>query len=148
MPAIQTTYTENIPTAVVGHVADMRAAVMASRECDVAFGFGLPAFQGAKAHSIKLKVDADTITTFVGITVRDRSIASGDAYATNETARVIQAGPVWVTAAVQVAAGDPVAVTSAGVWSNVAGTNGLVIDGARWDTSTTGTGQLAKIALK
>lgn len=148
MPAIQTTYTENIPVAVAGHVADMRAAVMTSRECDVAIGFGVPVFQGAKNHSVKLKIDADTVTSFVGVTVRDRSVATGDAYSANETARVLQEGPIWVTASVQVAAGDPVAVTSAGVWSNAAGTNGLVIPGARWDTSTTGTGKLAKIVLK
>lgn len=148
MPAIQTSYSETMVAGLPGHVADMRAAVMASRTCDVAIGFGVPVFQGAGEHTVKLKVNADTATTFVGVTVRDRSVTSGDAYAANETARVLQEGPIWVTAAVQVAAGDPVAVTSAGVWSNVAGTNGLVIDNARWDTTTTGTGQLAKIAIK
>lgn len=147
MPAIQTTYTENMAAAVAGHVADMRAAVMASRECDVAIGFGVPVFQGAAVHSAKLKVNADTNTTFLGVTVRDRSVTTADAYAINETARILQTGPIWVAASVAVAAGDQVAVTSTGVWSNVAGTNGLVIDNARWDTSTSGAA-LAKIVLK
>ncbi len=147
MPAVQTTYTETMVVGVAGHVADMRAAVMASRECDVAIGFGIPAFQGAAAHSVKLKVDADTITTFAGVTVRDRSVTTADAYAVRETARILQQGPIWVVASVAVAAGDPVAVTSAGVWSNVAGTNGLVINGARWDTAA-GIAGLAKIVLK
>lgn len=147
MPAVQTTYSENMAAGVAGQVADMRAAVMASRECDAAMGFGIPAFQGAAAHSVKLKVDADTTTTFVGVTVRDRSVTTGDAYAINETARILQQGPIWVAAAVAVAAGDPVAVTSTGTWSNVAGTNGLVITGARWDTTTSGAA-LAKIVLK
>jgi len=147
MPAVQTTYSENMVVGVAGHVADMRAAVMASRECDVAIGFGVPVFQGAATHSVKLKVNADTNTTFVGVTVRDRSVTTGDAYAINETARVLQTGPIWVVAAVAVVAGDPVAVTSAGVWSNVAGTNGLVIDNARWDTAA-GIAGIAKIVLK
>ena len=147
MPAIQTTYVENIPVAVVGHPADMRAAVMASRECDVAMNFGVPAFQGALPHSVKLKVDADTVTTFAGVTVRDRSVMTGDAYSVKETARILQQGPIWVNASVAVAAGDPVAVTQPGLWSNVAGTNGLVIPDARWDTTTAGAG-LAKIVLK
>lgn len=147
MPAVQTTYSETMVVGVAGHVADMRAAVMASRECDVAIGFGIPVFQGAAPHSVKLKVDADTNTRFVGVTARDRSVTTGDAYAINETARILQTGPIWVAAAVAVAAGDPVAVTSAGVWSNVAGTNGLVIDNARWDTATAGAA-LAKIVLK
>jgi hypothetical protein len=149
MPAIQTTYTTEIAAGVAGHVADMRMAVMASRECDAAIGFGLPVFQGTAPHSIRLASGSqETVSGFVGVSVRDRSVTTGDAYAIRETARVLQQGPIWVTAAVQVAAGDPVAVTSAGAWSNVAGTNGLVIPGARWDTSTTGTGQLAVIAIK
>lgn len=147
MPAVQTTYTENMAVGVAGHVADMRAAVLASRECDVAIGFGVPAFQGALPHSVKLKVNADTNETFVGVTVRDRSVTTGDAYAIKETARLLQTGPIWVIASVAVVAGDPVAVTSAGVWSNVAGTNGLVIVGARWDTAA-GIAGLAKIVLK
>lgn len=147
MPAVQTSYTETMVVGVAGHVADMRNAVMASRECDVATGFGVPVFQGAATHSVKLKVDADTNTTFVGVTVRDRSVTTGDAYAIKETARVLQTGPIWVVSSVAVVAGDPVAVTSAGVWSNVAGTNGLVIDNARWDTAA-GIAGIAKIVLK
>lgn len=147
MPAVQTTYAETMVVGVVGHVADMRRSVMASRECDVAVGFGVPVFQGAAQHSVKLKANTDTNETFMGVTVRDRSVTTADAYAINETARILQLGPIWVTASVAVVAGDPVAVTSAGVWSNVAGTNGLVIAGARWDTAASIAG-IAKISLK
>lgn len=152
MPAIQTTYTENIAKAVPGHVADMRAAVMASRDVEPSggIGFGVAVFQGTAAKQITTKASGatETASAFVGITVRDRSVTTGDAYSQRESARVMQQGAIWVTAAVQVAAGDPVCVTSAGAFSNVAGTNGVTIAGARFDTSTTGAGQLAVVVLK
>ncbi|MNG38240.1 hypothetical protein D3C84_1258660 [compost metagenome] len=56
-------------------------------------------------------------------------------------------GAIWVTASVQVAAGDPVYfVPATGLWTNVASGNVLVA-GARFDTSTTGTNQLAQVRL-
>lgn len=157
MPAIQTTYTENIAKAVPGHVADMRAATIASRDVEPlgGIGFGVAVFQGTAAKQITTKGAgaAEAEGKFVGITVMDRSAVgvaggNGNNYAQGESARVLQIGPIWVTAAVQVAAGDPVAVTSAGAFSNAAGTNGVVLAGARWDTSTTGTNQLAVVVLK
>jgi hypothetical protein len=146
MPAIQTTYTENIRAGLPGHVADMRQAVIASRTATVAIGFGVPVFQNAIPNGIDLKIDADTVTTFVGVSIRDRAVQTGDAYSVGENVAVLQQGPIWVTSSVAVVAGDPVAVTSAGVWSNVAGTNGLVIPGARWDTPAA-IGGTAKIVL-
>lgn len=152
MPAIQTTYSENIPKAVAGAMADMRAKTLASRDVEPVggIGFGVAVFQGTADKQIILKAAGATevASDFVGITVRDRSVRTGDAYVQRESARVMQQGAIWVNAAVQVAAGDPVAVTSAGVFSNVAGTNGVVLANARWDTSTTGTNQLAVVALK
>lgn len=152
MPAIQTTYSENIPKALAGVIADMRGAVLISRDVEPVggMGFGVAAFQGTADKQITTKAAGATeiAGAFVGITVRDRSVRTGDAYVQRESARLAEKGPIWVNAAVQVAAKDPVAVTSAGVFSNVAGTNGFVIPNARWDTSTTGTNQLAVVVLK
>ena len=152
MPAIQTSYTENIAKGTPGHVVDMRAAVMASRDVEPSggIGFGVAVFQGTADKQITTKAAgaAEAAGKFVGITARDRSVTTGDAYIQRESARVMQQGAMWVTAAVQVAAGDPVCVTSAGVFSNVAGTNGVTITGARFDTSTTGAEQRAVVVLK
>lgn len=60
--------------------------------------------------------------------------------------RVITKGDIWVTASVAVAAGDPVYLTAAGAFTNVA-TNNTAINGARWDTSTTAAAQLAVVRL-
>lgn len=148
--ATQSTYSATQRPGLPGHVADQRAAVMRSVTVEAVggLGFGLPVFQGTLDEAGRVKINADTITDFLGVSVRDRSVMEGDGYKQYESARVMQTGPIWVTAAVQVAAGDPVAVTSAGVWSNVAGTDGLVIPDARWDTSTVGTNKLARIHIK
>lgn len=152
MPAIQTSYSENIPKGAVGHVPDMRAAKFASRDVEPVGGmlFGAAAFQGTTDKQIIAKASGATEAAgkFVGIVARDRSVLTGDGFAQRESARVLQEGPIWLQAAVQVAAGDPVAVTSTGTWSNVAGTNGFVVPNARWDTSTVGTNQLAIAVLK
>lgn len=146
MPAVQTSYSEKMRTGVAGHIADMTQATLISRTAEAAVGFGVPAFQGVADNGMKLKVDADTVTTFLGVTVRDRSVAVGDAYSQYESARILREGSIWVVASVAVVAGDPVAVTSAGVWAKVAGTNGIVIPNARWETSA-GIGAIARIAL-
>lgn len=149
--AIQTTYTENIAAGVAGHVPDMRAATIISRDVEPVggMGFGVAAFQGTADKQITTKAAgaAEAAGEFVGITVLDRSVGTGNAYAQRESARVITQGPVMVMAAVAVAAGDQVAVTSAGAWSNVAGANGIVVANARWDTSTAGAA-LATVVLK
>ena len=149
--AVQTSYSENIAAGVAGHVPDMRNATIISRDVEPVGGmaFGVAAFQGTADKQITTKAAgaAESASEFVGVTVLDRSVRSGNAYAQRESARVITQGPVMVTAGAAVAAGDQVAVTSAGAWSNVAGANGVVIAGARWDTSAAN-GALAVIVLK
>jgi len=146
--AIQTTYSENIVAGVVGQLADTAEVTCISRTVEAAtLAFGVPVMQGTADGQCKLFASGGTVTSFIGATVRDRSVTEGDAYAQYESARVMREGVIWVTASVQVAAGDPVAVTSAGAWSNVAGTNGIVVPNARFETSTTGTGKIAKISI-
>ncbi len=145
---MQTTYSENIPRGVPGFIPNMAAAILISRDAAAAIGFGLPVAQGAGDRVGRLFANGDTITDFLGVTVLDRSIREGNAYAAQESMRVMQSGPILVTAAVQVAAGDPVCVTTAGAWSNVPGTGGITLPDARWDDSTTGAGQLAQITIK
>lgn len=146
--SIQTTYTENIVAGLPGELADTTESVLVSRSVQAAtLAFGVPVNQGTADGQCRLFTTGDTITSFIGVSVRDRSVKEGDTYVQYESARVMREGVIWVTAAVQVAAGDPVAVTAAGAWSNVAGTNGIVVPSARWETSTVGTGKIAKIMI-
>ena len=146
--AIQTTYTENIAAAVAGHIADMSEATVVSRTVESAtLVFGVPVAQGTTDGDCRLFTDGDTVTQFIGVSVRDRSILEGDSYTESESAAILRDGPIWVVAAVAVDAGDPVCVTATGTWSNAPGTGGITLPKARWETSTTTTGKLAKIYL-
>lgn len=146
--ALQTNYPDTQPAAVVGMQATMLPATIISRNVEDAGGiaFGKPVFQGTTDKGITATSNAK----FVGITLLDRS-ATGvtgnpDAFPQRASARVITKGDIWVAASVAVAAGDPVYLTSAGAFTNVA-TNNTAITGARWDTSTTAAGQLAVVRL-
>lgn len=148
MPAVQSNYNTSLAVAFPGMIASTRPNTLISREVETALGFGLAAVQGTRDYQVQpLDNVADK---FVGIAVRDQSvaIAVNDTYPVKSTANLMTIGDIWVNAGVAVAAGDPVYVTPAGVWTNVSnsGANQLIND-ARWDTSTAGAG-LAVIALK
>lgn len=144
MPAIQTTYTSSIPGKKAGHIPDMTDADLISRTVENAggIGFGLAVAQGAD--------DKGCIpfagTGFLGVATRDRSVLVGEQYSRYESARILRKGPITVTASVAVVAGDPVAVTAAGAFTNVA-TGNTVIPNSRWET-TAALGALANIFIK
>jgi len=141
---LQTAYPDNQPAAVAGAQATMIPATIISRNVeDAAIGFGVPVEQGA--------TDKGAIAyeggSFVGITLLDRSAAGDDdTFRVGDSARIITKGDIWVVAAAVVAAGDPVYLTDAGAFTDVA-TDNTAVTGARWDTSTTEAGQLAVIRL-
>lgn len=146
--ALQNTYLDTQAAAVAGMPATMIAATDISRTVETAagIGFGKAVGQGTADKGIV----AFAGTKFVGITLLDRS-ATGvptnpDAFPQRASARVRTKGDVWVEASVAVAAGDPVYLTAAGAFTNVA-TNNTAITGARWDTSTTAAAQLAVVRL-
>lgn len=149
MPAIQTQFSENIRAGVPGHVPDMTAADVISRTISAAGGvaFGVPLFQGATDRTARTFETGDSVTDFLGVSMIDRSAVGtgGNAYAQYESARILKKGPILVIAAVAVAAGDPVTITTTGAFSN---TGGITIPGARWDTSTAAVSQLAQIFIK
>ncbi|AZR23491.1 structural cement protein Gp24 [Xanthomonas vasicola] len=146
--ALQTNYPDTQPAATVGMPATMIGATDISRTVEDVAGivFGKAVFQGTKDKGITATSNAK----FVGITLLDRSAtgttSNADAFPQYASARVRVKGDIWVAASVAVAAGDPVYLTSAGVFTNVA-TNNTAITGARWDTSTTAAGQLAVVRL-
>ncbi|WP_137279234.1 structural cement protein Gp24 [Pseudomonas rhizoryzae] len=146
MPAIQTSYSENIRASVPGHIPDMTHADLVSRTVQDAAGlaFGVPVFQGTADKAVRAFASGDTAAKFVGVTVLDRSASGPNGYVQYESARILLTGPISVTAAVAVAAGDPVTVTTTGTFSN---TGGITVPNARWDTSGAA-GAVANIFIK
>lgn len=146
--ATQLTYSENIRAAIEGARATMVPATLISRTVETAagIGFGKAVFQGTDDMGVTITPN----TLFVGITIIDRSAngigTTGTGFPQYESARILTKGAVWVLASVEVAAGDPVYTTLTGAFTNVA-TDNTEIAGARWDTSTTGAGQLAQVRI-
>ncbi len=148
--AIENSHREEQVAAIAGAPATMIGATDLSRNVEAAagIGFGKAVAQGSADKGIVPLLTASN--RFVGITLLDRS-ATGvpgnpDAFPQYSMARVRRKGDVWVVAAVAVAAGDPVYVTSVGDFTNVEGGNTL-IERARWETSTAANGRLAVIRL-
>ena len=148
--AVQTSYSENMRAGVAGQLAESIPATLISRTVETSGGlaFGVPVAQGTADRGVRLFTTGDTAADFVGITVRDRSVNAGtDRYALYDDARLMTKGSIWVTASVAVAAGDPVYIVPAtAAFTNVA-TSNVLVAGARWDTSTSTTGQIAIIRI-
>lgn len=148
--AVQSTYSENIRAAVPGQLVDTIPKTLLSRTVEDAGGlaFGIPVAQGAADKGIRAFTTSDTAADFVGITVRERSVAAeADQFKQYDSARVLTQGAICVLASVAVAVGDPVYVVPAtGLFTNVA-TGNVQLPNARFDTSTTAINQLAQVRL-
>lgn len=144
MPAIQANYAANIPGKKAGHVPEMEQADLISRTVENTDGiaFGTAVAQGAS--------DKGCIpfagTGFVGVATRDRSVLVGEKFSRYESARILRKGPITVVASVAVVAGDSVALTAAGAFTNVTAGN-TVIPNSRFETSAAA-GALADIFIK
>lgn len=147
MPAIQSSVTERMRKAVAGQRATMIPATMISRTVESAAGiaFGVAAARGTSDNGCKVW---ETGSTFLGITIRERSInpdTQADKFAQYETARIMTKGDVWVVAGAAVADGDPVYLVAAtGAFTNVS--SGNIAINAIFD-STAGNGALVKVRL-
>lgn len=132
--AIQTTYNDTLDAGRVGALVDTNDKALISRNVEgAAIGFGLPVVQGVEDYGCRLATTGDL--EILGISVRDRSTFD-DVFDIGESARVMRnEGTIWVMAAATVVAGDPVHVVLA--TAEFSNTGGLVIPGARYDTSGT-----------
>lgn len=146
MPAVQTSYPVNISRSKPGHVPNMLQADEISRNVETVAGvaFGAPVAQGADP----LGCIAYAGTGFIGVAVRERSIrhTAADIFLQYDSARILRKGPISVLANVNVVAGDPVYVTAAGLFTNVA-TSNFLIPNSRWETTTTA-GNVGDIFIK
>lgn len=140
MPAIQTTYGD-LRAGVAGQLATMVPSTLISRSLESASAaFGIAVSQGTEDDECATYSD-----NFLGLTVRERSLpAEQDNYLQGDNVRLLVKGAIFATAAVAVAAGDPVHIVAGGALSN---TGGTAIPGARWDTSTSGASQLAVVRI-
>lgn len=132
--AVQTTYQQYIPAGVAGALDEMIPSTLISRTVETAAGiaFGVPVYRGTGDQGV---VATGTAANYVGFTVLDRSVRVGDIFSQYESARIITDGSLWVNAPTAVADGAAVVL------------GGVTIPGARWETTTTGTNQLAKVRL-
>jgi hypothetical protein len=138
---LQTTYSQYHATAYEGMVADSRDQVVESRIVETAagIGFGKVTVQGATDNQVRV---AEVTRPFVGISIATNflpeTVLPADLYPQYSNIPILRKGPIWVTASVAVAPGDPVYyVPATGVLTNVVGANTLIV-GASWRTSTTG----------
>jgi hypothetical protein len=140
--SLQTSYSENMPVALVGqpaipdYEADSRIV-----ETAAGIGFGLAVSRGTGERGVVLGG-----TQFAGISLRDITIEgdTADEYADKSNIGVMVKGQVWVNAVDAVDAGDDVYFDNAtGALSNAGDTK---IDGAVWESSALA-GGLAKVRL-
>lgn len=151
MPAIQSTYPNNIAVAVPGQHGTMIPATVISRTIENAQGaaFGIAVSRGAGDNGAKPFTVGDT--AILGITMIDRSVTSGafaNQYAQYEAAAIMTKGHIWVIASVAVVQGDPVFVIPAtGAFAKTNASSAVQIPNAVWDSSA-GIGGLALVRLQ
>ena len=127
---VQSTYLSEPVRGFPGMVANGESSNRISRTVEDSAGiaFGKAAFRGAGDHGITATPAAGT---FMGIVIADQ----GQAPLTNSaidimpqysTAGLLNEGEIFVTPGVNVADGEPVYVTSAGVFTNVSSGNTLI----------------------
>lgn len=126
---VQNTYLTDYARGFPGMLADGSTQNRISRtvEDSAGIGFGKACFQGATDHG----VTATPGTKFMGVTIADVGVipfASGgpiasDTFPQGATASLLDMGNIFVTAAVSVTPEQPVYVTSAGLFTNVASGN-------------------------
>jgi hypothetical protein len=136
MPAIQTTYANNMAAALAGMVANLELANIVSRNVTVAaMGCGVVAVHGGDDGAIRAP-DASN-TKFLGITARDRAkdSASADAYRVGDTANVLTQGVVYVVAGEAVARGDAAFFVPASGAVVKTATDNIAIPRATFDAS-------------
>lgn len=140
--AVQTSYSTNITPAFVGQIANTEIYNVISRTIeDANVGFGVALAQGAEDMGAKVGTG-----TFIGVTVRDRSVEAKNqnTFAVGSTAGLMTKGVIWVVAGETVVAGDAAGFDATG--KIVKAATGTEIPSARFDTSGS-TGELVKLRL-
>lgn len=145
MPDVQTNYPENIARALPGMIASQEPQVIISRvlQDEAALPFGKAVFRGTAANQCTATPAA---ARFLGVSVLD-VVQETTGYASRSTVGILNKGPIWVTnGAAAVSHGQPVYVTPAGAFTNVAQDN-VALPDVEFDTSAAA-GALVRLRLK
>lgn len=124
---VQSTYSSTIAPGFAGMLANGEKGNRLSRTVEDSAGmaFGVAAFRGSGDHGCTA---TPTANKFLGIVIADAGQVPGlggtaDTLAQYTTANLLNEGVIYVNSSVAVAQGDPVYVTSAGVFTNVSTSN-------------------------
>ena len=151
MAVVQTSYEERQGEAVLGAIATSDAHDIIPRTVENAdgIGFGQVACQGTGDNGVVPASEASGTPVYRGFTVRDQSLPpeAEDKYRRYDSARVLTKGTIWVTAAANVSAGDPVYFEpDTGAITNVV-TDNIAIPNAIFDLSRQ-SGNLVRLRVK
>lgn len=140
----QSDYPSGISAAYEGMLVSTEPNNLISRQAETAIEFGRLVVQGTADNQV---VEASALGELVrGISVRDSS-AVGTNFAVNDSALIIDRGPLYVMAGAACAAGAPVYMILATKRFTSATAGNLAVPNAVFDTSGVD-GELVKVRLK
>jgi hypothetical protein len=133
MPALQTTFSEDIPGGFPGMEADGEGSNIITRTLEGATDceFGRPVYRGTADKGCDLTVAANELLGFA-IAKKGLPLTSdrpADVYAPGDNVAIKERGKIWVTSATVAADGAAVYVTSAGAVSNSSGGGNVAATG-------------------
>jgi len=121
MAVLQSTFVEDPAYAYAGMEADGELSNIITRTLESATcGFGKAVYRGTNDRGV---VTTPAAGTLLGFTIANKGLPvtaarAADTFITGDSLRIKNRGKLWVSAAVAVADGDPVYVTSAGAITN------------------------------
>lgn len=152
MAELQTSYSETIPAAYAGMVANGETSNRITRtiEGSGGVGFGKAVWRGSGDHGCVTTVG--TSATFLGVTIATSALAltagaTADTYPQYDNVPIMTAGTIWVTAGEDVADGSQVyADATTGAFVDTT-TSNILLTGWFFDTTAT-SGNLVRIAKR
>lgn len=140
MAVLQSAYASRMNALTLGMIVNQELwnAVSLINEDETAIGFATAVFIGAADDTATA---TPTAGEFEGITFRDTLVdgATVDTFAEGDTMPVLKKGVVAVQASKAVSKGDPVYVTDAGAFTDVA-TDNTALPNATFDGTTSAAG--------
>lgn len=119
MPVLQSTYSDNLPIAYAGMVANGETSNRISRTVETAagIGFGRPVYRGSGDHGCTSTVG--TLATFLGWTVATTAMApvagqDADEYQQYDNATILTSGAIFVNVTGNVADGAAITIGTGG----------------------------------
>lgn len=133
MPALQTTFSEDIPGGFPGMEADGEGSNIITRtlEGSTDCEFGRPVYRGTADKGCDLTVAANELYGFA-IAKKGLPLTSdrpADVYAPGDSIAIKERGKIWVTSSTVAADGAQVYITSAGAVSNSSGGGNVAATG-------------------